>query len=308
MTERSDFHKSSIFNLQFSIVHFPFFAAMNNNYTLTFDSFEELLHALLNDIGDGVFFVSQDLKIIEINDRACDIFESSHKDIIGMNCRDLIAPGQKHFLNQAFNDLSDFESWAGELTAMRNGEDPFPIDITVKRFSLFNRTLFCLVIKDLTEYQTLKELLRQEKLNRREMYVTLKNLMRAFERERGGIETGISHRIETLLLPTIEKLKRESSANVRNAYLNVMRDQLIKLTAGFSKELDGRFLRLTRTEMKICKFIQTGLSSKEIAQSMNISFETVQVHRRNIRQKLGLRGRKINLHALLVSKSFFRHS
>ena len=308
MTERSDFHKSSIFNLQFSIVHFPFFAAMNNNYTLTFDSFEELLHALLNDIGDGVFFVSQDLKIIEINDRACDIFESSHKDIIGMNCRDLIAPGQKHFLNQAFNDLSDFESWAGELTAMRNGEDPFPIDITVKRFSLFNRTLFCLVIKDLTEYQTLKELLRQEKLNRREMYVTLKNLMRAFERERGGIETGISHRIETLLLPTIEKLKRESSADVRNAYLNVMRDQLVNLTAGFSKELDGRFLRLTRTEMKICKFIQTGLSSKEIAQSMNISFETVQVHRRNIRQKLGLRGRKINLHALLVSKSFFRHS
>ncbi|MGD8297029.1 MAG: PAS domain-containing protein, partial [Desulfobacterales bacterium] len=160
---------------------------MTKNYTLTFDSFEELLHALLNDIGDGVFFVSQDLKIIEINDRACDIFESSHKDVIGMDCRDLIAPSQKHTLNQAFNDLSDFESWAGELTAMRNGEDPFPIDITVKKFSLFNRTLFCLVIKDLTEYQTLKELLRQEKMNRREMYVTLKNLMRAFERERGGI-------------------------------------------------------------------------------------------------------------------------
>ena len=281
---------------------------MNNNYTLTFDSFEKLLHALLNDIGDGVFFVSHDLKIIEINDRACDIFESSHKDIIGMDCRDLIAPSQKHFLNQAFKDLSDFESWAGELTAMRNDEDAFPIDITVKKFSLFNRTLFCLVIKDLTEYKTLKELLHQEKSHRREMYVTLKNLMRAFEKERSGIETGISHRIETLLLPTIEKLKRESSTDVRNTYLNVMRDQLINLTAGFSKELDGRFLRLTRTEIKICKFIQTGLSSKEIAQTMHISFETVQAHRRNIRKKLGLQGRKINLHTLLVSKSFFRHT
>ena len=280
---------------------------MENEYKLTFDSFEKLLRSLLNDIGDGVFFISHDMKIMEINDRACEIFENSRKNMVRMDYRELITPGHKHILNQAFRDLGDFESWAGEMTAVRGDEDTFPIDITIKKFSLFNRTLFCLVMKDLTEYKTLKELLRQEKSHRREMYVTLKNLMRAFERERSGIETGISHRIETLLLPTIEKLKRESSADVRNTYLNVMRDQLINLTRGFSKELDGRFLRLTRTEMKICKFIQTGLSSKEIAQTMNISFETVQAHRRNIRKKLGLRGRKINLHALLMSKSFFRH-
>ena len=280
---------------------------MNNQYKLTFDSFEELLHSLLNDIGDGVFFITYDMNVIEINDRACEIFESTRKDIVGMDCRDLIETGHRRLLNQAFRDLNDFESWAGEMTAMRKDDDAFPIDITIKKFSLFNRTLFCLVIKDLTEYKTLKELLRQEKSHRREMYVTLKNVMRAFEKERSGIETGIAHRIETLILPTIEKIKHESSADVRNTYLNVMSDQLINLTAGFSKELDGRFLRLTRTEMKICKFIQTGLSSKEIAQTMNVSFETVQTHRRNIRNKLGLRGRKINLHALLVSKSFFRH-
>lgn len=281
---------------------------MKNQYKLTFDSFEQLLHSLLNDIGDGVFFITHDMKVIEINDRACEIFESTRKNIVRMDCRDLIAPGHKHLLNQAFKDLADFESWAGEMTAVRSEDDTFPIDITIKKFSLFNRTLFCLVIKDLTEYKTLKELLRQEKSHRREMYVTLKNVMRSFEKERGGIETGMSHRIETLLLPTIDKIKRESSADVRNTYLDVMRDQLINLTRGFSKELDGRFLRLTRTEMKICKFIRTGLSSKEIAQAMNISFETVQAHRRNIRDKLGLRGRKINLHTLLMSKSFFRHS
>jgi len=279
--------------------------AQNNKYTLTFDSFEQLLHSLLNDIGDGVFFITYDMKITEINDRACEIFENSRKNIVGLDCRELIAAGHKRRLNEAFRNLKDFEGWAGELTAIRKDQDQFPIDITVKKFSLTNRTLFCLVVKDLTEYKTLKELLRQEKTHRREMYVTLKNLMRAFEKECSGIETGISHRIETLLLPTIEKIKRESTADVRNTYLDLMRDQLINLTSGFSKELDGRFLRLTRTEMKICKSIQLGLASKEIAQAMNISFETVQAHRRNIRKKLGLRGRKINLHTLLMSKSFF---
>ena len=282
--------------------------ATKKKYALTFDSFEQLLHSLLNDIGDGVFFITQDMKVVEINDRACEIFENTRKDIVGMDCRALIGPAHKQKLIQTLRNLNDFESWAGELEAVRNEVDLFPIDITVKKFSLTSRTLFCLVVKDLTEYKTLKDLLRQEKSHRREMYVTLKNLMRAFEKERSGIETGISHRIETLLLPAIEKIKRESSADVRNTYLNLMRDQLINLTAGFSKELDGRFLRLTRTEMKICKSIQAGFASKEIAQNMNISFETVQAHRRNIRKKLGLRGRRTNLHTLLMSKSFFRHS
>ena len=49
--------------------------AKNKKYTLTFDSFEQLLHSLLNDIGDGVFFITYDMKISEINDRACEIFE-----------------------------------------------------------------------------------------------------------------------------------------------------------------------------------------------------------------------------------------
>jgi PAS domain S-box-containing protein len=286
----------------------PDISVPHKKYSLTFDSFEQLLHLLLNDIGDGVFFINPDMKVIEINDRACEIFENTRKDIVGMDCCDLIEPAHRRKLTQTLRELNDFESWAGELKAVRNEGDLFPIDITVKKFTLISRTLFCWVIKDLTEYQTLKDLLHQEKSNRHEMYVTLKNLMRAFEKERSGIETGISHRIETLLLPTIEKIKRESSTDVRNTYLNLMRDQLINLTAGFSKELDGRFLRLTRTEMKICKLIQAGLASKEIAQNMNISFETVQAHRRNIRKKLGLRGRKINLYTLLLSKSFFRHS
>ena len=123
---------------------------MKKNYTLTFDSFEKLQHSLLNDIGDGVFFVSYDMKIMEINDRACEIFENSRKNIIGRDCRDLIAPGHKRFLNQAFRELNDFEGWAGEMSARREDDDTFPIDITVKKFSLINRTLFCLAIAFIT--------------------------------------------------------------------------------------------------------------------------------------------------------------
>ena len=151
----------------------------------------------------------------------------------------------------------------------------------------------------------LKERLRQEKANRREMYITMRNLMKAYEKEKTGVEKGISHKIDTLLVPTIEKIRREQSPNFRNTFLDLLQDQLIGLTRGFATEIDGRFLRLTRTEMSICQLIQTGQASKDIAARLKLSYETVQTHRKNIRKKLGIKGRKVSLYGLLATKSFF---
>jgi DNA-binding NarL/FixJ family response regulator len=35
---------------------------------------------------------------------------------------------------------------------------------------------------------------------------------------------------------------------------------------------------------------------------MNLAFETVQTHRKNIRRKLGLRGKNVNLHSFLIGR------
>lgn len=285
-----------------------YYGHMISKNTLTIDSYEKLFRSLYLETGDSILFVYADLKIIEANERTLEIFNITDQDLLGMDCRDLIAPAKRHTLDQAIKQLKDYESWAGESSGLRSDAEVFPVEITLKRVPLKDRTLFCIVIRDLTEYKILKELLRQEKSHRREMYITLKNLMKAFEREKSGMETGVSHKVETLLLPTIEKIKKEPSVDIRNTFLNIMQDQLINLTRGFSRELDGRFLTLTRTELRICKHIRTGYSSKEIAKAMHVSFETIQAHRRNIRKKLDLSGRKINLYAFLSTKSFFRNS
>jgi DNA-binding CsgD family transcriptional regulator len=60
--------------------------------------------------------------------------------------------------------------------------------------------------------------------------------------------------------------------------------------------------KLTKAEIQICQLIQSGSDSKEIAESMNISFDTVQTHRKNIRKKLGLSGRDISLFTYLNNR------
>jgi len=271
-------------------------------------STEALLRSLLFDTGDSILFVDLSFRVFEANGSASEIHQLPYDRIIGSDCLSLIAEAERPALNRVLQGLQDYERWAGEMKGVRADKQIFPMNVTIKRLPLPELTIFCFVIRDQSEHAALQELLRQEKSQRRELYITLRNLMKAFEKEKQGLEGGISHKIETVLLPAIEKIRTEANTEIRNSYLYIMREQLIHLTKGFSRELDGRFLKLTRSEIRVCQFIQEGHSSKEIANLMNVSFETVQVHRRNIRKKLGLRGRKVNLYNLLSSRPMFQAS
>jgi len=159
------------------------------------------------------------------------------------------------------------------------------------------------IVRDITEQRALEDGLREEKLQSEEMNVTLRNVLKSIESDRQEAEQNLSHRIRSSLLPGLEKVRKERNQEVRSSYLNMLRDQLISLTSGFEKELDGDLLKLSKTELKICRFIKSGLTGKEICEAMNLSFETVQTHRKNIRKKLGLSGKTVNLHTFLANRN-----
>ncbi len=148
-----------------------------------------------------------------------------------------------------------------------------------------------------------QNLLRQEKAQIEEMNVTLRNVMKTIESDRQEREQSISRKIRADILPALDKIKNEPATPVRSSFLELVREQLISLTTGFTSELDAGMLKLSRTELRICRFIQAGCSSKEISETMNLAFDTIRTHRKNIRRKLGLQGKDINLHTFLASRS-----
>ncbi|MBI4804829.1 MAG: response regulator [Desulfovibrio sp.] len=58
---------------------------------------------------------------------------------------------------------------------------------------------------------------------------------------------------------------------------------------------------LSLRERTIAAMIRKGSSTKEMAEHLNISPRTVETYRDNIRRKLGLAGRKVNLQSVLIS-------
>ncbi|MBW2739323.1 MAG: helix-turn-helix transcriptional regulator [Deltaproteobacteria bacterium] len=62
-------------------------------------------------------------------------------------------------------------------------------------------------------------------------------------------------------------------------------------------------LKLTPAEIQVIDFIKHGKTTKEIAQFLNLAISTIDFHRSNIRKKLGIKNKKINLRTQLLSIS-----
>ena len=83
--------------------------------------------------------------------------------------------------------------------------------------------------------------------------------------------------------------------------INMLEGCLSELTSGFYQKLVAYNYNLTPMEYKVCFFVKRGLSCKEIAPINGVSWTTVQNHKRNIRRKLGLSKKAINLNIYLNS-------
>lgn len=69
----------------------------------------------------------------------------------------------------------------------------------------------------------------------------------------------------------------------------------------FSRELTSKLVELTPRELQVAELIKQGCSNKDIAMLLHIAPGTVDVYRNNIRKKLGLKKKKINLRAYLLT-------
>ncbi len=63
--------------------------------------------------------------------------------------------------------------------------------------------------------------------------------------------------------------------------------------------LSSKIVKLSPTEIKVINLVKMGKTTKEIAKTMNLATSTIDFHRNNIRAKLGIKNKKINLSSYL---------
>ncbi len=140
--------------------------------------------------------------------------------------------------------------------------------------------------------------LLEQKICLEQKNIALKELLDQIEREKERIKKNVHTSIDKLIFPVLMRLKKNATS-IEKRYIEMLRENLEGIISSFGSKITERKLNLTPREIEICNMIKTGLTSKEISAFLNISIQTTERHRNNIRKRLGLVKKDINLMAYL---------
>jgi hypothetical protein len=117
------------------------------------------------------------------------------------------------------------------------------------------------------------------------------------------LENRVLQNAKELIVPFLERLNKTILDSKQKAYVSVIESNLNEIVAPLVREFSKINLKLTPAEIQVIDLVRQGKTTKEIAQFLNLATSTIDFHRSNIREKLGIKNKKINLRAHLLSIS-----
>lgn len=134
-----------------------------------------------------------------------------------------------------------------------------------------------------------------------ELNTTLNTLISRREQDHRVLEESIMTNIRNLIVPLLRQLKKTPLDDRQRQWLDMIETYLTNLSARFIRKLSVNYHDLTPGEIRVARLIRDGKSTKQIAKVLNVSNSVVGFHRHNIRKKLGLLHKKVNLASYLDS-------
>lgn len=153
------------------------------------------------------------------------------------------------------------------------------------------------------ELRVSKHELESQKVNLEEANIALKVLLRQRDQDKEEMEQKVLSNIKDLVFPYIEKLKRAPLRAKDHTNIEIIETHLNEVISPLLQRLSHLSILLTPQEMQIAALVKDGKTSKEIADVLHVSETTVHFHRKNLRNKLGLKNKATNLRSYLLSLS-----
>lgn len=195
-----------------------------------------------------------------------------------------------------------------EIFQAKDGRE-FWVKITttpVKQKGKVKYYLSCWV--DITERKSTEQKLRDRQIelqiknkNLQKFNTALTVLLQKREQDRRDLEESVLHNVKKLVLPYMNKLRQKGISKNQNASLAILESRLREVTSPFARNVSSSYFNFTPAEIQVADFIKHGKSTKEIAEFLNLSCETIVTHRKNIRKKIGIYNKKANLRTHLLA-------
>ena len=273
---------------------------------------ERRYRTIIENIEDGYYEVDLAGNYTFFNDAMTHIIGYTRDELMGMNNREYMDEYNAKQVFEVFNQVyltglaTKALNW--KLVAKDGSSRFIEVSVTLKR-DLNSRPIgFMGIARDITDrrqyVKTLeareKELEKKSK-NLEEVNTTLKVLLERRDEDKLALEETVMGSINDLLIPYLERVKKRTSDKKSLDYLSVLEHNLDTITSSFFRNLTTKYANLTSTEIEVANLVKNGKSIKEIADLLSISGKTVEVHRMNIRKKMGIANTKTSLRSHLLS-------
>ena len=134
-----------------------------------------------------------------------------------------------------------------------------------------------------------------------EANIALTVLLKKREKDKETLGETLAANIHSAVEPFLHKLKGSRLDEEQQRNLNLLEQSIGEIVTPFMKDLSSAYLGLTPSEIQVAALIKQGKSTKEIAEILNLSINTVMSHRYKVRKKMGLLQSKTNLRSFLHS-------
>jgi len=225
-------------------------------------------------------------------------FETIHPDDLDKTMAALRRAWQIHHFNETFRIIHQSSKEIRWVHAVTN-------DIVDEH----GRTKFMNgIFIDVTEQKKIEEDLeyREKELETktddlRRANLALNNLLKRRDDDKSQLEENVLVNLKEFIIPYIELFKNTNITEKQQALLQIIDRNLSEIIPPLSKV--SIFKNLTPAEFQIANFIKLGKTSKEIAEILDISPNTIDTHRRNMRKKIGIGSKKGNLRTHLLTSA-----
>ncbi|OHC27594.1 MAG: hypothetical protein A2Y50_04915 [Pseudomonadales bacterium RIFCSPLOWO2_12_59_9] len=132
---------------------------------------------------------------------------------------------------------------------------------------------------------------------------TLRVLLNNRDKDKSAAQDAMVREMSQEVAPFLLKLKKSIRDHKQARLLDVIENNLQQLASSYGNTnvCTLLFWQLTPVEIQVASMIKQGLSTKDIATALSLSPETINVHRKHIRKKLGLSSKADNLRSHLTS-------
>ena len=268
-----------------------------------------ILQQMLDGTQDIIAFQKPDHTIMRLNRAGYDLFGKPAEEIDGRKCYELI--GRKKECNTCATSKALKSKHVEVIEKYDSGLDKHLMVTATPMLNHKGEVDYVIEqLTDITNDKIQKEesLKKTEELERyskklEEMNTALKVLIAHRNEEMEGIKKNFIKDFEKLVLPYFPNPNEAQTKETLSTLISIIEQNINNILFHDRQNGMPSCANLTPTEMRVAFMVKSNKTSKEIADSLNISVRSVFFHRENIRRKLNLTQTKTNLRTYLQSQN-----